>query len=344
MKPRPALLLLATAALLQACAPAGDVYTGGTPASFVYSPYKYVAIGRTSGTDVIGLALTGTAVPLVIAGRSTLPASLTALTLAFATGECGDEAWEGVDGQAFADANVRTLADAGIGYIVSTGGQAAGFTCASDEGMERFVARYASPRLIGFDFDIERGQSQPTIDALVRRIASAKARHPRLRISFTLATWAATDGSRASLNADGERVMRAIAAAGLADYYVNLMVMDFGDATPRNCVVAGAVCDMGRSALQAAGNLHAGHGVPLSRIELTPMIGVNDVVSNVFTLADAVTLARFVRERGLAGVHFWSLDRDAPCARSAAGAAAECHGIAARALAFTDAFGKALGR
>jgi len=90
--------------------------------------------------------------------------------------------------------------------------------------------------------------------------------------------------------------------------------MDYGEAIPRNCVVSAGVCDMGRSAIQAARNVHVRYGLPMSRIELTPMIGVNDVVSNVFTLDDARLLAEFVRDCGLGGLHFGSLDRDAPCA------------------------------
>ena len=47
---------------------------------------------------------------------------------------------------------------AGVGYIVSTGGQGGVFTCATDEGMERFIARYASAHLLGIDFDQCLGQ------------------------------------------------------------------------------------------------------------------------------------------------------------------------------------------
>src|SRR5204862_8321422 len=126
---------------------------------------------------------------------------------------------------------------------------------------------------------------------------------------------------------DGQRVMLAIGDAGLTDYYLNLMVMDYGEATPRNCVVSLGVCDMGQSAIQAARNLNARFGVALRRIELTPMIGVNDVVANVFTLDDAWVLARFARENGVGGLHFWSLDRDVSCPPDVSGAASICSGL-----------------
>jgi hypothetical protein len=290
-----------------------------SPRPPVYSPYQHVAMGRAQ-----------------------LPPAVRALTLAFATGECGVETWEGTAPDEIED-TLRALIAAGLDYIVSTGGEAGTFTCATDAGMETFIARYESPRLVGFDFDIERGQSDDVLRDLARTIGNAQARRPWLRISVTLATWAGSDGARASLNADGARVLAALRAAGVADYYVNLMVMDYGEATQRNCVVAGTVCDMGRSAMQAATNLTDRFGVPPARIELTPMIGVNDVTANVFTVDDATTLARFARERGLAGVHFWSLDRDVSCPENRRVVSSRCHGLPGlEAFAYTRAFADAL--
>jgi hypothetical protein len=95
--------------------------------------------------------------------------------------------------------------------------------------------------------------------------------------------------------------------------------------------------------MQAVMNLHDRFGVPLARIELTPMIGVNDVTTNVFTVDDAVTLARFARDRGLAGVHFWSLDRDVSCPENRRVVSSKCHGLPAlEAFAYARAFGDAL--
>jgi hypothetical protein len=75
---------------------------------------------------------------------------------------------------------------------------------------------------------------------------------------------------------------------------------------------------MGQSALQAAYNLHDHWGVPWSGIELTPMIGGNDTAGEQFTLADADTVAHFATANGLAGVHYWSYDRDVDCPPGAA--------------------------
>ncbi len=84
---------------------------------------------------------------------------------------------------------------------------------------------------------------------------------------------------------------------------------------------------MGRSALQAARNLHDAEGVPYGRIAVTAMLGQNDVAGNVFTPEDAAVLAQGAKQLGLAGVHHWSLDRDQPCAAGGPRVSPHCHGL-----------------
>jgi hypothetical protein len=91
------------------------------------------------------------------------------------------------------------------------------------------------------------------------------------------------------------------------------MTMDYGGTSPGVCVTANGLCDMGQSAIQAAYNLHDRLGVPYKFIELTPMIGGNDVQNEHFTLADVDTMTAFAIGSELAGVHYWSYDRDTDC-------------------------------
>jgi hypothetical protein len=93
------------------------------------------------------------------------------------------------------------------------------------------------------------------------------------------------------------------------------MTMDYGSPSSGVCVVSSGSCQMGQSAIQAAYNLHDKWGVPYSNIELTPMIGGNDVSTEQFVLADADTITSFARSQGLAGIHYWSYDRDVDCAQ-----------------------------
>ncbi|WP_228895339.1 glycoside hydrolase family 18 protein [Pseudoduganella aquatica] len=305
---------------LLACAVLGSAQAASPSPRVVYSPYKHLAMHNDPASNVITVAPDGKRVPYLGHSKQTL-------TWAFASGECGEENWGGQPAQAVADANVPAFAAAGVGYIISTGGQGNVFTCGSDEGMERFIKRYESPQLIGIDFDIEAGQTREQVDSLVRRIAAAQARRPQLRFSFTVATHAASDGSRRSLNEMAETVLDAVRRSGLKDYALNIMVMDYGPAAKDVCVVRKGRCDMGASALQAARNVHEKYKLPYSQIELTAMIGVNDVVENVFTMADMDAMARGARKLKLAGLHFWSVDRDTPCRSEVKGADAACSGM-----------------
>jgi ABC-type proline/glycine betaine transport system substrate-binding protein len=99
---------------------------------------------------------------------------------------------------------------------------------------------------------------------------------------------------------------------------INLMTMDYGAPGSGVCVVNGGTCQMGQSAIQAAYNLRDKWGVPFTAIELTPMIGVNDVAGEKVTLADVDAIAAFAVAQSLAGVHYWSYDRDADCTVGAA--------------------------
>jgi chitinase len=268
-----------------------------------------------------------------------------AFSLAFATGECGDEKWGADAGQVLSDADIPTFARMGVGYIVSTGGQGGVFTCATDEGMERFIRRYDSPSLLGIDFDIEAGQTPAQVESLILRVKAAQAKRPQLRFSFTVATHAASDGSRKSLNHEGEAILAALRRNGVRSFTFNLMVMDYGPDARAVCVLKrSGVCDMGKSALQAARNVSQKYGLPYAQIELTPMIGVNDVVSNVFTLEDARLLAREVKKMGLAGLHYWSLGRDRACAEPTSVARNDCSGLQQMPRMFNAELGKSMDR
>jgi hypothetical protein len=291
----------------------------------VFSPYKFGPVSMDMSAHLIKTNISGSDVSFAGALKGTKAAA----SLAFATGECGKEHWSGVDGATLANANVETLRGAGVDYILSTGGEGAQFTCGTDAGFAAFINRWASPNLIGVDFDIEWRQTAEVIDALVQRVVAAQQAYPKLRFSFTLATLAASlAGSEIAVsrgrhapdnyNQYGDRVMRAIAAYGLKNYTINLMAMDYGAAGPNVCVISGGRCEMGQSAIQSAMNLHDRWGVPYSQIELTVMIGLNDVTDEQFTLANVDTVVAWAKANGIAGLHYWSYDRDCDCSRAVA--------------------------
>jgi hypothetical protein len=291
--------------------------TGAAPSVLWTGPYQDVSLAPA---------------PLAAPAWLPAPAPGRVLVWAFATGTCGQERWRANDDaastEAFARAGVAEMLRRGQDYVVSTGGEAAGFLCDNDADFARFVARYQSPRLKGIDFDIERQQTPAQIDALAARLAFAHRTWPALRLSVTLATHAASDGSGRNLNATGDTVLAALQRHGVAEaVVVNLMVMNYGPADARWCVVKAGRCDMGASALQAARNLHEQRGVPYARIALTLMPGENDVAGNVSTPDDARTLMAGARALGLAGVHFWSVDRDQACPAGEPRVSPRCHAL-----------------
>ncbi|HET9172225.1 MAG TPA: carbohydrate-binding protein [Actinospica sp.] len=316
----------------------------GSASGLLFSPYKDVTINMNWNTDQMQSAVEGSAIPVVGSGSlvSQYVPKLPALTLAFATGSCGSETWGGVSGAGFAAENVPQLQSAGLDYVVSTGGAAGTFTCGSTSGMESFIARYAGPHLVGIDFDIEGGQSQSDIQSLVAAAAGAQAQYPNLQFSFTLATLAASDGSYGGVNSLGDEVVRAVLGSGLSKYVINLMTMDYGSASSSVCVVSGGSCEMAQSAIQAVKNLEHTYGVPAGKIAVTPMIGMNDATSEIFTAGDVDTLSSYATGNGLAGLHFWSLDRDTPCSDDYA--SPTCNSISSTsALEYTKKFLSDLG-
>jgi chitinase len=308
-------------------------------ASIRWGPYKDASIQLALDSPLLQVQVGGRVVPLVPLGPSEVDARVLApgatLTLAFATGECGRETIAGLPGAVLARANVPRFEAADVDFIVSTGGEAGRFACASAQGMEDFLAHYRSDRLVGIDFDIEGERTASELSALTRQIAAAQARHRSLRWSFTVPTFAGSDSAHAGLNPLATAVLAAARGSGVRDFVVNLMVMDYGAPSPAVCVVIERTCDMARSAVQAAENVHAESGVPYARIALTAMIGRNDTAGSVTRLQDIRAIAAYVRERGLAGLHYWSIDRDNPCADNAP--RSDCSGMPYASLAFMHA-------
>jgi chitinase len=311
-----------------------------------------MSINMNWNTYAMSTEVTGSLIPVVGSGGlyETEVPQLPAISIAFATGECGSESWAGVTPSEFISANItpgaaNSLATAGLDYIVSTGGADGVFTCGSASAFESFIAEYDTPQMIGVDFDIEGGQTQAEVQQLVADVAAAQSEYPNMRFSFTIASLGGPDSGTGTINELGQWVVQAIQASSPAinNYTINLMVMDFGSASSSNCVVVSGACEMGQSAVQAVQNLEQYYNVPASHIELTPMIGQNDTSGEITTLADIDTITNYATANSLAGVHFWSLDRDTPCA--AGSASATCNSYpSVGILGYTNEVLKDLGK
>ena len=281
-------------------------------AQIVFSPFKDVTASANWNTGEQQSAVTGATEAVTTA----MPAANSTLTWAFATGTCGSENWGGMS-PALEATNVQDFVNAGKHYIVSTGGADGVFDCPSGAAMLSFIQTYYSANMLGVDYDIELGQSQAIIDDLINATIAAERQYPNMRFSFTLQSLgASTTGS--DLNSTGNLVMAEINRLGLGgNYYIDLMVFDYGSVGPYNCVVSNGVCDMAQSAIAAAESLHSNFGTPYSHIELCPMIGQADAgASETLSLANVDTIVAWAKSNGIGGIHFWSFDRDQPSSAS----------------------------
>ncbi|MFD6229193.1 cellulose binding domain-containing protein [Streptomyces sp. NPDC060232] len=189
-------------------------------------------------------------------------------------------------------------------------------------------------RLTKVDFDIE-GAALPDTAANARRaqaIAKLQKSHPGLDVAFTLPVM--PEG----LTQPGVALLADARKNGVRVDAVNIMAMDYGPAYSG---------DMGQYAIQAAtatqaqikGVLGLSDAAAWKAVAVTPMIGVNDVTSEIFTVADATQLVEFAAAKGIGRLAMWSSTRDKQCAAGAVNYAdATCSSILQQPLAFTRAF------
>jgi chitinase len=73
------------------------------------------------------------------------------------------------------------------------------------------------------------------------------------------------------------------------------------------------------------------------------MIGGNDTQDETFTLANVATVTSYALQKKLAGLHFWSFDRDTDCAPGYASPICNSYGVSGR-LGFATRFLSSLGQ
>lgn len=165
------------------------------------------------------------------------------------------------------------------------------------------------------DFDIEGGgladraanDRRNQAIAILQREAAVAGRE--LHVRYTLPVLPT------GLTADGVTLLRSAQSAGARVDTVNVMAMDYGDGAAPN--PAGR---MGDYAIQAAtslyGQLTALYGTTTTEaarwklIGVTPMIGMNDVTTEVFDQQEARELLSWSRQKGIGLLSMWSINRD----------------------------------
>lgn len=208
-------------------------------------------------------------------------------------------------------------------------------TCSSAEALATAYGKVVDAfDLTKVDFDVEGG-ALPDTAANTRRaqaIAKLQQQHPSLDVSFTLPVM--PEG----LTQDGVNLLSNAKSNGVSINTVNIMAMDYGPAYSG---------DMGTYAEQAATATQAqvksvlglSDSAAWKAVAVTPMIGVNDVTTEIFKVEDATQLVAFAKSKGLGWLSMWSATRDKQCAGGAKNFAdATCSSIVQDANAFSKAF------
>ncbi|MGI5455087.1 glycoside hydrolase family 18 protein [Streptomyces sp. CA-249302] len=262
--------------------------------------------------------------------------------LAFVTdgGGCTPK-WGGVtdlgsDGVA---AQIGALRAKGGDVRVSFGGASGSelaTTCSSADALATAYGKVVDAyKLTKVDFDVEGG-ALPNTTANTNRakaIAKLQAAHPDLDVSYTLPVM--PEG----LTQDGVNLLSNAKSNGVRINTVNIMAMDYG---------ASYSGDMGTYAEQAATATQAqiksvlglSDAAAWKAVAVTPMLGVNDVSSEIFKVDDASQLVSFAKSKGLGWLSMWSATRDKQCDGGAKNFAdATCSSIVQDKFAFSKAFG-----
>jgi len=184
------------------------------------------------------------------------------------------------------------------------------------------------------DFDIEGAALPNTAANTIRAqaIARLQQQHPNLDVSYTLPVM--PEG----LTQDGVNLLSNAKSNGVKIGTVNIMAMDYGPAYSGDM---GTYSEQAATATQAQVKsvLGLSESASWKAVSVTPMIGVNDVSSEVFKVDDATQLVAFAKAKGLGGVSMWSATRDKECAGGAKPTAdATCSSVVQAPSVFSKAF------
>ena len=209
--------------------------------------------------------------------------------------------------------DVQQFIAGGGRVILSFGGASGAYLesrCSENDMFNLIKGIIDTHRIQALDFDIEGAQLGVSAlnDMRNRVIRRLQQSYPALYISFTLPV------SPGGMPTSATDLLRSANAAGVKISVVNIMTMDYG----AHSSAGKNMGDLAVAAAQATFNQLKGifggrsDAQLWAMIGVTPMIGVNDVTSEVFRQADAQKVVDFARRNKIGLLSFWNLQRDRP--------------------------------
>lgn len=211
---------------------------------------------------------------------------------------------------------IQQLRNKGGDVMVSFGGANGIDLASATTSLSALVTAYREVidayQLKYIDFDIEGSNvaNAATIDLRNKAMVQLKQIYPKLKIWLTLPVLPT------GLDFNGLNVLRtAVVNYNIDIDGVNIMTMDYGSGG-----------DMGNHAMLAGDSLFAQMSRAFSdagisktpaqiwkKIGLTPMIGQNDVMSEIFNQSDANDVYNYAVSRNIGVLSMWSINRDRAC-------------------------------
>ncbi len=238
--------------------------------------------------------------------------------------ETGPSAWDG-GAEYFLYDHIAAVRALGGDVLVSFGGAAGTELAGACADVDSLVAAYSKVidklDLTRVDFDIEGFWVADTASIQRRSAAMAKLKANYAAQGKPLTLWLTLPVLPTGLTSEGIAVVNSALDAGIELGGVNIMTMDYGDAAAPNpdgqmgaygIGAATALKDQLAAAYQAHG-INKTEAELWAQVGITPMIGMNDVTTEIFHLSDAAETVDFAKQNGLGWLGMWSLNRDHAC-------------------------------
>jgi hypothetical protein len=215
--------------------------------------------------------------------------------------------------------NIASLRALGGDVMVSFGGAANREIAEVITNLNDLVAAYQSVitayGLTHIDFDIEGAATADRASVDRRSQAIAILQQNAAAAGRTLDVWFTLPVLPTGLTNDGLYVVQSALRYGVNIAGVNIMTMDYGDSAAPN-----PNGKMGDYAIQAAtslfNQLKSAYNNTLTtaqlwdKIGVTPMIGLNDVTTEVFDQQEAREVLAWAQQVGITRISMWSINRD----------------------------------
>jgi chitinase len=221
------------------------------------------------------------------------------------------------------DQRIARLQQQGGSVAVSFGGRSNQELAVNCTDPTKLLAAYQSVvdryNIDTIDLDLEGPGLTNTAAGARRATAIATLQSERRAEGKKLAVWVTLPVTPQGLSEDGTSAVAQLLAHGVDLAGVNVMTMDYGSNLPAGQTMLTASESALVQAERQLGILYQDAGIHLntaalwSKIGATPMIGQNDDVNEVFTMADAKELNQFATSHGVGRMSMWSANRDITC-------------------------------